>query len=196
MAALIAHRPHYDPHAALSELPPMKPFGVLLFQIIGQQISVPATRAILHRVISLFDGELPSPDRLLAKPLEALTAVGVSTRKALTMRAAAQVLIEKGLEDSLKVLSDAEIEAILTAIPGIGTWTVQGFLVIGLDRPDAFPAADLAIRRAVRDLSKTDSLPSEASVLERAEVWRPYRALAAGYLISADAERVAARRRK
>jgi DNA-3-methyladenine glycosylase II len=86
-------------------------------------------------------------------------------------------------------MSDADIERTLTAVPGIGTWTVQGFLVIALDRPDAFPAGDLGIRRAVRDLYGLGALPGEEEVRSRAEAWRPYRALAAGYLISWDAMR-------
>src|SRR5689334_5025635 len=94
LGALVARRPDYDPHAALTELPAMEPFGVLLFQIIGQQISVAATRAILARFIAAAGGRLPAPAELLRLAPEAFTAAGVSRRKAATMRAAAQQFLD------------------------------------------------------------------------------------------------------
>ncbi len=188
MATLVAARPDYDPRAALAELPTMDPFGVLLFQIIGQQISVPATRAILARLVTASSGRLPGPADLLQQDPAVLLAAGLSARKAATMRAAAEAFLRHGLSDAtLQRMADAQIVDALTTVPGIGTWTVQGFLVIALDRPDAFPAGDLAIRRAIRDLYHLDDLPSEEETEQRAENWRPYRALAAGYLISWDA---------
>ena len=66
------------------------------------------------------------------------------------VRPLAQAFVNGDLDDdTLAVTSDAEIEAKLSAIPGIGPWTVNGFLLIALDRPDVFPAGDLALRRAV-----------------------------------------------
>jgi DNA-3-methyladenine glycosylase II len=185
LATLIEARPDYDPHATLTELPMMDPFGVLLFQIIGQQISVAATRAILARLLIASGGVLPSPSQLLQMDPQTLLTAGISHRKTTTMRATAQVFLDQHLdEQNLAAMSDNDIEATLTAIPGVGSWTVQGFLVIALDRPDAFPAGDLAIRRAVRDLYHLESLPSEEEVGRRAELWRPHRALAAGHLIT------------
>jgi DNA-3-methyladenine glycosylase II len=190
LRTLIEKRPDYDPHAALSELPSMDPFGVLLFQIIGQQISIPATRAILKPVIDQFDGHLPTPTDVLDRDATVLRDAGVSARKAATIRALAQLVTSTQLDHSTFArMTDDEIEQTLTRVPGIGTWTVQGFLVIALDRPDAFPAGDLGIRRAIRDLYHLDRLPTEDEARARAEAWRPYRALAAGYLISWDAER-------
>ena len=99
------------------------------------------------------------------------------------MRALAQAFVDGDLDDdSLAVASDAEIEAKLTAISGIGPWTVNVFLLIALDRPDVFPAGDLALRRAVKGLYGLDQLPSESELLGIAERWRPYRSLAEAYL--------------
>jgi DNA-3-methyladenine glycosylase II len=47
-------------------------------------------------------------------------------------------------------MTDAEVEALLTEVPGIGPWTARGFLLVGLDRPDVFLSGDLALRRAVQ----------------------------------------------
>jgi DNA-3-methyladenine glycosylase II len=103
------------------------------------------------------------------------------------MRALAQKFVDGELDDNTLALnSDAEIEAKLTAIPGIGQWTVNGFLLIALDRPDAFPAGDLALRRAVKRLYGLDHLPTESELLGMAERWRPYRSLAAAYLFETE----------
>lgn len=190
LRTLVEGHPDYDPRAALSELPPMDPFGVLVFQVIGQQISIPATRTILGRVMERFGGRLPTPTAVLATDAGVLRDAGVSARKAATIRALAQVVTDMHLDEAaLAGMTDEEIEGALTKVPGIGTWTVQGFLVIALGRPDAFPARDLGIRRAIRDLYDLDHLPTEDEARARAEAWRPHRALAASYLIDWDAER-------
>ncbi len=66
LARLIDDRPDFDPRAWLAQLPPMDLYGALLFQVTGQQLSVPATRRILARIQALFGGQLPSPTELLA----------------------------------------------------------------------------------------------------------------------------------
>jgi DNA-3-methyladenine glycosylase II len=65
-------------------------------------------------------------------------------------------------------------------------WTVNGFLLIALDRPDVFPAGDLALRRAVKRLYGHDHLPSESELLGRAERSQAYRSLAAAYLFDSE----------
>ena len=131
MARLIEDHPDFDPRAFLAQLPKMDAFGTLLFQIIGQQLSVVATRAILNRLESLFGGRLPTPRELLDIDAARVHAAGLSKRKVETMRALAQAFVNGDLDDdTLAVTSDAEIEANLTAIPGIGPWTVNGFLLI------------------------------------------------------------------
>ena len=187
MAVLIQEHPDFDPRAFLAQLPKMDAFGTLLFQIIGQQLSVVATRAILNRLESLFGGRLPTPREFLEVDAERVHAAGLSKRKVATMRALAQAFVDGDLDDdALAVTSDLEIEAKLTAIPGIGPWTVNGFLLIALDRPDAFPAGDLALRRAVKRLYGLDHLPSASELLGIAERWRPYRSLAAAYLFDSE----------
>ena len=187
MAQLIEEHPDFDPRAFLAQLPRMDAFGTLLFQIIGQQLSVVATRAILTRLEALFGGRLPTPRELIDIGAEQVHAAGLSKRKVETMRALAQAFVDGDLDDDiLAVASDAEIEAKLTAISGIGPWTVNVFLLIALDRPDVFPAGDLALRRAVKRLYGLDQLPSESELLGLAERWRPYRSLAAAYLFESE----------
>jgi DNA-3-methyladenine glycosylase II len=80
----------------------------------------------------------------------------------------------------------------LTAIPGIGPWTVQGALIIALHREDVVLPGDLALRKAVQAAYQLDHLPSQQEGLAIAEKWRPYRSLATSYLFSAAFEQTVA----
>ena len=82
---LIDARPDFHPRAWLNELPPRDAFGTLIFQVVGQQLSVRATRTIVSRLEELFGGHLPSPEELLAVDPHELRAAGMSTRKAATL---------------------------------------------------------------------------------------------------------------
>jgi DNA-3-methyladenine glycosylase II len=200
LARLIDEKPNFDPRAMLAELPPMSAFGVLVFQIVGQQLSLRAAQAIIGRLTALdapdkpdtcalFGGRMPEPQEILDANPQALRSAGMSRRKIETMRALAARFVSAELSDQvLRRRTDEEVETALTAIPGIGPWTVQGFLIIALDRPDVMPAGDLAIRRAVKDLYGLERMPSPRQVLQIAERWRPYRSLAASYLVAYDAE--------
>jgi DNA-3-methyladenine glycosylase II len=125
LARLIDDRPGFDPRAWLAQLPPMDLYGALLFQVTGQQLSVPATRRTLARIQALFGGHLPAPTELLAVDPGQLRQAGLSWRKIGTLRDLAERLSDGRLNpDVLSGLPDDELMAELTAIPGIGPWTV------------------------------------------------------------------------
>jgi DNA-3-methyladenine glycosylase II len=175
-----------DADPVLAQLPPMDLYGALLFQVTGQQLSVAATRRILSRIEALFGGHLPSPGELLGLDPGQLRAAGLSWRKISTLRDLAARLADGRLDqDVLSGLPDDELMAELTAIPGIGPWTVQGALIIALGREDVVLQGDLALRKAVRAAYQLGRLPTEEEVLAIAEKWRPYRSLATSYLFSA-----------
>ena len=189
LARLIDQRPDFDPRAWMARLPAMDLYGALLFQVAGQQLSVAATRRILARIQDLFGGRLPAPAELLAVDPAKFREAGLSWRKIATLRDLAERLTDGRLDpDVLSSLSDEEIMAELTAIPGIGPWTVQGALLIALGREDVVLPGDLALRKAVRAVYRLDHLPSQQEVLDIAEKWRPYRSLATSYLFSAAYE--------
>ena len=189
LARLIDDRPDFDPRAWMSQLPPMDLYGALLFQVVGQQLSVAATRRILARIQALFGGHLPSPAELLAEDPGKLREAGMSWRKISTLRDLAGRLEDGRLNsDVLSSLPDNELMAQLTAIPGIGPWTVQGALIIALQREDVVLPGDLALRKAVQLAYQLDHVPSQQEVLAIAEKWRPYRSLATSYLFSAAFE--------
>jgi DNA-3-methyladenine glycosylase II len=189
LARLIDDRPDFDPRAWMTQLPPMDLFGALLFQVTGQQLSVAATRRTLARIQALFGGHLPAPAELLAVDPGQLRQAGLSWRKIGTLRDLAGRLSDGTLnQEVLSTLPDDELMAQLTAIPGIGPWTVQGALLIALQREDVVLPGDLALRKAVQAAYRLDHLPSQQEVLDIAEKWRPYRSLATSYLFSAAFE--------
>jgi DNA-3-methyladenine glycosylase II len=189
LARLIEDRPDFDPRAWLVQLPPMDLYGAVLFQVTGQQLSVAATRRTLARIEVLFGGHLPSPAELLAVDPGQLREAGLSWRKISTLRDLAGRLSDGRLDtDVLSGLPDDELMAELTAIPGIGPWTVQSALIIALRREDVVLPGDLALRKAVQVAYRLGHLPSQQEVLDIADKWRPYRSLATSYLFSAAFE--------
>jgi DNA-3-methyladenine glycosylase II len=189
MARLIDERPTFDPRAWIAELPQMDLYGALLFQVTGQQLSVPATRRTLARIEELFGGHLPAPGELVAVEPGKLREAGLSWRKIGTLRDLAERLTDGRLDqDVLSDLPDDELMAQLTAIPGIGPWTVQGALIIALGREDVVLPGDLALRKAIRVAYQLDHVPTQQEVLDIAANWRPYRSLATSYLFSAAFE--------
>jgi DNA-3-methyladenine glycosylase II len=187
LARLIEERPGFRPRAWLDELPPLDAFGTLIFQVAGQQLSVAATRKIVSRLQDSFGGHLPSPAELLAVDPEVLRASGFSYRKGATLRALAERFVDGRLSDeAFSRMTDEEVEAALTEVPGIGLWTARGFLLVHLDRPDVFLTGDLALRRVIRRAYELDHAPSEEEIAEVAERWRPYRSLAVSYLFASE----------
>ena len=134
---------------------------------------------------------LPTPAQLLAEDPERIRSAGLSRRKVQTLRLIAQRFVDGTLSDrSLRSMTDEEVIASLTAIPGVGPWTAQGFLIIALGRQDVVLPGDLALRTAIRRAYGLDHLPSQDDVLAIAEPWRPYRTLATSYVFASafDAE--------
>lgn len=187
LGRIIDARPDFRPRAWLDELPPLDAFGTLIFQVAGQQLSVRATRAIVSRIEEHFGGRLPSPAELLAADPDVLRASGLSARKGETLRALAERFVDGRVSDeALSKMTDEDVEAVLTEVPGIGPWTAHGFLLVALDRPDVFLSGDVALRRAIQRAYGLDHAPTEDEMLELAERWRPYRSLAVGYLFASE----------
>lgn len=194
LARLIDARPGFDPRAWIARLvPTMGLYDALLWQVVGQQLSVTSARRILARIEALFDGHLPSPAELLAIDPEQLRGAGLSRRKVATLRDLAERMSDGRLDPGrLSELPDDELMAELTAVPGIGPWTVEGALIIALHREDIVLPGDLALRKAIQAAYELAALPSQQEVVEIAEKWRPYRTLATFYLYSATFDRIKA----
>jgi DNA-3-methyladenine glycosylase II len=187
LARLIDEHPDFGPRAWMQRLPRMDAFGALLFQIV-RAAAIGAQHASNPRPAGgPVRGRFPEPQEILDLDPEALRRAGMSRRKAETLHALAERFAGGELSDQFfRQRSDQEIEAALPAIPGVGPWTVHGFLIIALERPDVVLAGDLALRRAVRSAYGLDHIPTEQEVLQLAERWRPYRSLAVAYPFAAE----------
>ena len=189
LAGVIDAHPAFRPRAWMDELPPLDAFGALIFQVVGQQLSVSATRTIVSRIEQRFGGRLPSPAELLAADPQVLRAAGLSVRKGATLRALAERFVDGRLNDAaLERLTDDEVDAALTAVKGIGPWSAHGFLLVALNRPDVFLTGDIALRRVIQRVYGFDHVPSEAELVQISDRWRPYRSLAVSYLFASEYE--------
>jgi DNA-3-methyladenine glycosylase II len=111
----------------------------------------------------------------------------MSRRKGATLRTLAERFVDGRLSDeAFERMTDAEVEAALTEVPGIGPWTARGFLLVGLDRPDVFLSGDLALRRAVQRAYELDHQPTDEELTQISDRWRPYRSLAVSYLFASE----------
>src|SRR6266566_6077850 len=187
LAKIIDARPDFRPRAWLEDLPPLDAFGTLIFQVAGQQLSVRATRTILSRLEQRFDARLPTAAEVLEADPQVLRDVGLSFRKGATLRALAERFVDGRLSsDAFSRMTDDEVEATLTEVPGIGPWTAHGFLLVALARPDVFLSGDIALRRAIQKAYGFDHVPTEGEMTQLAERWRPYRSLAVSYLFASE----------
>jgi DNA-3-methyladenine glycosylase II len=187
LAKLIDARPDFRPRAWLDDLPPLDAFATLIFQVAGQQLSVASTRAIINHLQDHFGGHMPSAAELLAADPQVLRDSGFSVRKGQTLRALAERFVDGRLSDeALARMTDEEVEATLTEVPGIGPWSARGFLLVALDRPDVFLSGDLALRRTIQRAYGLDHLPTEEETAEISDRWRPYRSLGVSYLFASE----------
>jgi DNA-3-methyladenine glycosylase II len=182
MAALVDGEPELDPDRLLASLP-HDLWGALVFQVIGQQLSLAAAGAIVARLEALQGGRLPSPAELLAIPAKTLRGIGLSGAKSLYLHDLAARLEDGRLDpELLATLDDEEARNELMQVKGVGRFTADGVLMLALARPDVWPAGDLALRRAVERIWRLHAPASLEQVDSIGERFRPWRTLAAAYL--------------
>jgi len=157
-------------------------FAALVLHIAGQRITATAAFAVFDRIAALTGG-IPQPTTIAALDVMGLRATGLSGSKARYILALAESEISGRVDlESLGGLPDREVLAVLTSLPGIGTWTAQMFLVRQLHRPDVLPAGDPGIRNAVQELLHRKELPSISATEAVARNWSPNRSYAAALL--------------
>jgi DNA-3-methyladenine glycosylase II len=158
------------------------PFEALARAIVYQSVSGKAAASIFSRLREAISAPL-TPSKVAALRPRSLTQVGLSRAKARSVHSLAVWFMSNAqLAKALPTLPDDEIVEALTAIPGIGAWTVNVFLIFNLGRLDVLPAADLGIRRGVQLTYGLRTVATPKQVLERSQVWQPYRSIASIYL--------------
>jgi len=157
-------------------------FPGLLRAICGQMISNQAAAAIWIR-LSALPGAL-DPAGLLALPEEALRGAGLSRPKVAHARALAEACVTGRLDLAAvaRMEDDEAAIAAISAVKGLGRWTAEIHLLFGLQRPDVFPAGDLALAAGAAHLKGLAARPDPKALRAMAERWRPWRALAARLL--------------
>jgi DNA-3-methyladenine glycosylase II len=160
-------------------------FESLARAVVYQRMAAKAAATIFSRLRALSSKKL-RPETMFEVSRQTLKATGLSDAKLLYIQNLARWFIDNPSEARrLSARRDEEIIATLTAIPGIGLWTANVFLIFALKRPDVMPANDLGIRRSVQLAYGLPRLASPSLVSEVSARWRPYRSLACVYLWNA-----------
>jgi AraC family transcriptional regulator of adaptative response / DNA-3-methyladenine glycosylase II len=170
-------------------------FELAVRAILGQQISVAAATRLAGQIAALFGEKITTFDhdlthvfptaRQLAEADLAVIGMPNPRRLALSSLAAA-VAADPDIFGPRRSLDEAITQ--LRSLAGIGEWTAQYIAMRELREPDAFPAADIGLLRAMRD--RNGVRPSPAALLTHAEQWRPWRAYAALHLWAADSHAI------
>jgi 3-methyladenine DNA glycosylase/8-oxoguanine DNA glycosylase len=177
-------------------------FEALLESIIYQQLNGKVAATITARVKALFPENthqlrtrrglvagFPTPEQILAATPERLRSAGLSQAKMLAIRD----LAAKALDGTVPTvreahkLSNEELIERLTAVRGIGRWTVEMLLIFGLGRPDVLAVDDYGVRKGFAKMYRMDELPKPKELTAYGERWHPYRSVACWYLWRAAA---------
>ena len=171
-------------------------FGMLAKAIVYQQLTGRAAATIFARLQGLFPGseERPAAEQILAASDEMLRGAGLSRSKVLSLRDLAQRGAAGEIPDLAEIrrMPDEEVIERLTAVRGIGRWTVEMLLIFRLGRPDILPADDYGVRKGFASAYDRE-LPSRKDLATYGLRWVPYRTVASWYLWRA-AERATARK--
>lgn len=179
--ALVARDPRLHPvRSAAGEVPLrlIEPgFASLASIVVSQQVSTASARAIFGRLSSLHDPL--TPEAILAGGEPVMRQAGLSGPKIRTLLAAATA-VREGLDlEELCRLDAGEAMARLTALPGIGPWTAEIYLLFCAGHPDIFPSRDIALQAAVGHALGIEGRPTAGEVAAVAESWTPWRGVAA-----------------
>jgi AraC family transcriptional regulator of adaptative response / DNA-3-methyladenine glycosylase II len=161
-------------------------FEIAMRAVLGQQISVAAARTLAQRLVDRFGVESADEGGSRVRLFPAaetiaqadLAGIGLTRQRAITLRALAQAVCDGAVSFRPEQTLDQFVES-WTELPGIGAWTAHYIAMRALSDPDAFPAADLVLRKAV---ARDGEAVSTAALERMAENWRPWRAYAVLHL--------------
>ncbi len=158
-------------------------FEALVDAIISQQISVKAADAIMTRIRAALPDGLVTPDALVPFDYEQLRTIGLSPQKARYIHNLLEHIASGGLDlAQLPLLDDEAVISKLVEVKGIGRWTAEMILIFSLERLDVLPVDDLGFVEGVREAYALPTRPTRKEMLERGELWRPYRTIATWYM--------------
>ncbi len=179
-AELIARSRKYDVGPRLV----VSPFDSLAESIAYQQLSGKAAATIFGRVRALYPRRKRlDPAEVLATADQMLRAAGLSGSKTAALKDLATKTLAGIVPTgrALVKMSDEEIIERLTAVRGIGRWTVEMLLIFDLGRPDVWPVDDYGVRKGFAKTFARRKLPTPKQLRKIGKKWRPYRSVAAWY---------------
>ena len=172
-------------------------FAALLETIIYQQLNGKVAATITSRVKALFPENtqqirtrrglvegFPTPEQIVAASEELLRSAGLSRNKMLAIRDLAAKTLDGTVPTVQQAhrMSDDELIERLTAVRGIGRWTVEMLLIFRLGRQDVLPVDDYGVRKGFAKMKKLAELPKPKELAAYGEKWKPHRSVAAWYL--------------
>ena len=153
-------------------------FETLVHFILEQQVSLASALAALEKLRERI--RLITPERLLQLNDDELRDCYFSRQKIIYVKSLARAIIDRQIDlKEMETFPDARVREKLIALKGIGNWTIDVYLMFVLKHTDIFPIGDLAVRNAcivVKGLVKDSS---KEKILDIAEIWKPYRTVAA-----------------
>lgn len=156
-------------------------FPTLVYIILEQQVSLASAKAAFTRLLAA--ASPLTPQRFLELDDHALKRIGFSRQKMIYSRHLAEAVLQGRLDlDALEIMDDEAARAALIEMKGIGPWTADIYLLMVLHRPDVWPSGDIALAKAVQVVKKLPARPLPGQLIEIAQAWQPWRAVAARLL--------------
>lgn len=156
-------------------------FRTLVHIILEQQVSLNSAKSMLLRIESAIQPF--TPERFVELGDSYLRGLGVTRQKSAYLLHLSESILSGRLSlRRLSRLTDDEALVQLTQIKGIGLWSANVYLLMAMRRADIWPAGDLALAVAIKELKGFAARPSPEALEEIAEKWRPHRAVAARML--------------
>ncbi|WBX82730.1 DNA-3-methyladenine glycosylase family protein [Sphingosinicella microcystinivorans] len=156
-------------------------YETLLRTIVGQQVSVGAANSIWGKLEAAI-GDIADPRALLARSFEDLRGAGLSRQKIGYAQSLAELSASGAIDFANLPADDEEAIALLSAVKGIGRWSAEIYLLFAEERPDIWPAGDLAVQAELGRIKGLPKRPTEREAREIAELWRPHRGAAAIFM--------------
>jgi DNA-3-methyladenine glycosylase II len=178
---LVTLDPRLEAVAAASGAVPLRlsepGFASLASIIVSQMVSKASAAAIWNRILAV--GPVTPQNYLAIDPVLSAT-FGLSRAKSKTLAGLAEAIVEQRIDlDVLLKLPPDEAIAGLTALPGIGPWTAEVYLMFCGGHPDVFPSGDVALQAAVGHAFALEVRPSAKQLRQMATIWSPWRSVAA-----------------
>jgi DNA-3-methyladenine glycosylase II len=156
-------------------------FETLVRIVLEQQVTLASGSAAYARLATTLGSVTPAS--LAAVEQASLEAAGLTRQKARYLRELGRAVASRRLDPAaLHELDDDDVRQLLQALPGIGPWTAEVYLLMALGRPDAWPAGDVALAVSMCETKRLPERPTSLQMERLAEPWRPWRAVGARLL--------------